>query len=71
MNRKIKSALSVSAQDASAALPQNCQTTSWIVGAAPIGCKRHFGNSFISHSHIGNGGGSKVWVTLILLRFWK
>jgi hypothetical protein len=38
MNRpKIKSAPSVSAQDASAALPRNCQTTSWIVGAAPIG----------------------------------
>jgi hypothetical protein len=29
---KVKSALSVSAQDASAALPQNCQTTNWMVG---------------------------------------
>src|SRR5580692_10941105 len=30
---QIKSALNFSVQDASAALPQNCQTTNWIVGA--------------------------------------
>ena len=31
---KEKSALDLSVQDASAALPQNCQTTIWIVGFA-------------------------------------
>jgi hypothetical protein len=31
-NGKRKSALDFSVQDASAALPQNCQTTKWILG---------------------------------------
>jgi hypothetical protein len=34
---------------------------------SPHRCKRHFGNSFISRSHIENGGGSKVWVTAKIL----
>ena len=34
---KRKSALDFSVQDASAALPQNCQTTIWIVGFLPTG----------------------------------
>ena len=33
---KQKSALDFSVQDASAALPQNCHTTMWIVGLRPI-----------------------------------
>jgi hypothetical protein len=32
-----KSALDFSVKDAPAALPQNCQTTTWIVEAAPSG----------------------------------
>jgi hypothetical protein len=35
--RNKKSALDFSVKDAPAALPQNCQTTSWIVEAAPGG----------------------------------
>jgi hypothetical protein len=32
-----KNALNLSVQDASAALPQNCQTTKWILGPPLIG----------------------------------
>jgi hypothetical protein len=32
-----KSVLNFSVQDASAALPQNCQTTKWILGAPLVG----------------------------------
>jgi len=42
--QKRKSALDFSVQDASAALPQNCQTTKWIVKLHHFWCKRHFGN---------------------------
>jgi hypothetical protein len=37
LRRSKKSVLNFSVQDASAALPQNCQTTKWILGVPLIG----------------------------------
>ena len=50
-----KSALDFSVKDAPAALPQNCQTTTWILEAAPLWCKRHFGNAeFLAETAIAS-----------------